>query len=95
MVYVIIGMDLPGRMWFSPQLFTPNRRMTMELTPQAAKKWNAIPAMQRLRILNNVWCVGCMKNTSMGEASGRIEKGQLSLKGICTRCGGVVARVVE
>jgi hypothetical protein len=69
--------------------------MTMELTPQAAKKWNAIPAMQRLRILNNVWCVSCMKNTSMGEAIGRIEKGQLSLKGVCTRCGGLVARVVE
>ncbi len=67
----------------------------MELTPQAAKLWNAIPAMERLRILNNVWCVGCMKSTSMGEARGRVEKGQLSLKGICTRCGGIVAKVVE
>ncbi len=66
----------------------------MELTPQAAKIWNAIPAMQRLKILNKVWCVRCMRNTSMGEASGRIEKGQLSLTGICTRCGRIVAKIV-
>lgn len=50
---------------------------------------------QRLRILNNVWCVNCMKTTSMGEVVGRVEKGMLSLKGVCTRCSGLVARIVE
>jgi len=66
----------------------------MELTPLATKLWNAVPAKQRLRILNNVWCVTCMKTTSMGEVVGKVEKGELALKGICTRCGGVVARRV-
>jgi hypothetical protein len=67
----------------------------MELTPPAKKTWERIPPNQRLRILNNVWCVTCMKSSSMGNVSGRIEKGVLTLTGICTRCGGVVARIVE
>jgi hypothetical protein len=67
----------------------------MDLTPQAKKFWDAIPANQRLLILNNVWCVNCMKTTSMGEAVGKIEQGALSLKGVCTSCGGLVARLVE
>jgi hypothetical protein len=69
--------------------------MPMHLTPQAAKLWGAISGKQRLRILNNVWCVNCMKMTSMGEAMGKVEKGRLSLKGVCTRCNGVVAKIVE
>ena len=67
----------------------------MELTPQAKKLWNAMAGHQRLRVLNNVWCVNCMKTTGMGEVVGRVEKGMLSLKGVCTRCGGLVARIVE
>ncbi len=67
----------------------------MQFTPQAKKFWEAISADQRLRILNNVWCVQCMQGSSMGNASGKIDKGMLSLIGVCTRCGGVVARLVE
>jgi hypothetical protein len=67
----------------------------MELTPQAKKIWAAIAPDQRLRILNNVWCVNCMKSSSMGAVSGRVEKGVLSLKGVCTRCGGLVARIAD
>ena len=67
----------------------------MNLTPPAQKMWDRIPAEQRLRLLNSVWCVACMKPSSMGEISGRIEKGVLTLTGVCTRCGGVVARIVE
>ena len=67
----------------------------MKLTPQAKKIWEAIPPLQRLKILNNVWCVRCMKTSSMGNVSGKVDKGMLSLSGVCTRCGGVVARVVE
>ena len=67
----------------------------MKLTPKAKKIWESIPADQRLKILNNVWCVNCMKTTSMGKAEGKVDGGMLSLTGICTRCGGVVARVVE
>ena len=67
----------------------------MQLTPPAKRIWEKIPAEQRLSILNHVWCVGCMKSSSMGNASGRVEKGHLTLTGVCTRCGGVVARIVE
>ncbi len=67
----------------------------MKLTPKANKLWEAIPPKQRLRILNNVWCVRCMKTTSMGKVNGKVDGGMLSLSGVCTRCGGVVARVVE
>ncbi len=67
----------------------------MKLTPSAKKIWDKIPPDQRLRILNNVWCVACMKSSSMGRASGRVERGILTLTGRCTRCGGLVARIIE
>ena len=70
-------------------------RRTMDLTPQAKKMWDAIAPDQRLRILNNVWCVNCMKTSSMGAVRGRVDKGVLSLTGVCTRCNGLVARIVE
>jgi hypothetical protein len=67
----------------------------MKFTPSAKRFWEAIAPDLRLRILNNVWCVQCMKSSSMGNVTGRIEKGMLTLTGVCTRCGGVVARLVE
>jgi hypothetical protein len=67
----------------------------MKFSPQAQRIWDAIAPDQRLRILNNVWCVRCMKSSSMGNISGKIENRRLSLSGICTRCGGVVAKIVE
>jgi hypothetical protein len=36
-----------------------------------------------------------MKSSSMGKVTGKIEKGRLALSGVCTRCGGIVARIVE
>ncbi|MFV9645097.1 MAG: hypothetical protein ACNYWU_04670 [Desulfobacterales bacterium] len=48
-----------------------------------------------MKILNNVWCVNCSDITGIGSVSGKIEKGMLVLRGICTRCGGSVARVLE
>jgi hypothetical protein len=67
----------------------------MDLTPQAKKLWDAIAPDQRLWILNHVWCVNCMKPSSMGSVRGHVDKGVLSLKGVCTRCNGLVARIVE
>jgi len=67
----------------------------MKFTPPAKRFWEAIAPDLRVRILNNVWCVQCMKSSSMGNVTGRIEKGMLTLTGVCTRCGGVVARLVE
>jgi len=67
----------------------------MNLTPRAKIRWEEIPADQRLKILNSVWCVSCGKVTGIGEVSGNIEKGLLLLRGVCTKCGKEVARVIE
>ncbi len=67
----------------------------MKFTLQAKRFWEAIAPDHRLRILNSVWCVQCMQGTSMGNVTGRIENGMLTLTGVCTRCGGVVARLME
>jgi hypothetical protein len=67
----------------------------MKFTPQARRIWESIAPDQRLRILNHVWCVGCMKSSSMGNINGKVEKGRLSLSGVCTHCGGVVAKIIE
>ena len=64
-------------------------------TPAAKKIWQAIPADLRLKILNNVWCVQCKDMTGIGKVSGKVESGMLVLRGVCTRCRGEVARVIE
>ncbi|MBW2591214.1 MAG: hypothetical protein JRD71_10955, partial [Deltaproteobacteria bacterium] len=48
-----------------------------------------------MKLLNNVWCRTCSDVTGIGSVSGKVEKGMLILKGICTRCGNPVARVIE
>ena len=65
------------------------------LSPQGRKIWEAIPGEVRVKILNNVWCAGCAETTGIGNISGKKEKGMLVLRGVCTRCGGPVARVIE
>jgi len=65
------------------------------LTPQAQEIWDAIPGEFQMKILNNVWCRTCSDTTGIGSVSGKVEKGMLILKGICTRCGNSVARVIE
>jgi len=65
------------------------------LTPQAQKIWDAIPGDFKMKILNNVWCTTCSDTIGIGSVSGKVEKGMLILKGICTRCGNPVARVIE
>ena len=65
------------------------------LTPQAFRIWINIPGDIQMKILNNVWCRTCSDTTGIGNVSGKVEKGMLILKGICTRCGNPVARVIE
>ena len=64
-------------------------------TPKAKKIWEAIPGIIQFKILNNVWCVQCRKESSIGNLTGKIESGMLVLRGTCTKCGGEVARVIE
>jgi ORF6N domain len=65
------------------------------LTPQAFRIWINIPGDIQIKILNDVWCRTCSDITGIGSVSGKVEKGMLILKGICTRCGNPVARVIE
>ena len=69
--------------------------MNPKLTPQAKRRWEKIPGDILLRILNNVWCGHCAEVTGIGNISGKVEKGDLILRGVCTRCGGAVARLIE
>jgi len=64
-------------------------------TPKAKKIWESIPGDIQIKILNNVWCVHCRKESSIGNMSGKIESGMLVLRGTCTKCSGEVARVIE
>ena len=64
-------------------------------TPKAKKIWEAIPGIIQFKILNNVWCVHCRKESSIGNLNGKIESGMLVLRGTCTKCNGEVARVIE
>jgi hypothetical protein len=65
------------------------------LTPPTQEIWDAMPGDIQMKILNNVWCRTCSDTTGIGSVSGKIEKGMLILKGICTRCGNSVAQVIE
>jgi len=65
------------------------------LTPQAFRIWINIPGDIQIKILNDVWCKTCSDTTGIGSVNGKIQKGMLILKGICTRCGNRVARVIE
>jgi hypothetical protein len=64
-------------------------------TPKAKKIWETIPGDIQFKILNNVWCVHCRKESSIGNLNGKVESGMLVLRGNCTKCGSEVARVIE
>jgi hypothetical protein len=64
-------------------------------TPKAKKIWESIAGDIQFKILNNVWCVHCRKESSIGNLTGKIESGMLVLRGTCTKCGSDVARVIE
>ena len=64
-------------------------------TPKAKKIWESIPGDIQIKILNNVWCVHCRKESSIGNLTGKVESGMLVLRGSCTKCSGEVARVIE
>ncbi len=67
----------------------------VQLTKEASKFWNALPAHARSEILRNVYCVHCGPGVSIVSPTGMIERGDLVLEGKCSKCGGEVARLVE
>jgi hypothetical protein len=66
-----------------------------KLTAPAKKRWNRIPETIRKDIMDNVWCTSCRAGTSMQLREGVMEQRSLVLRGVCKRCGGEVARVIE
>jgi regulator of replication initiation timing len=64
-------------------------------TPKAKKIWESIDGDIQFKILNNVWCVHCRKESSIGNLTGKIESGMLVLRGTCTKCSSDVTRVIE
>lgn len=69
--------------------------MSGEFTGKAKVMWDAIPSQVQEIILSNVWCVQCKKGTTIIDFKGRIEHGDLILRGRCATCGGQVARLIE
>ena len=64
-------------------------------TPQAARRWDELGARRQTLYLNNVWCVGCRRTTTIARFQASIKRGDLILEGECMKCGGAVARVIE
>lgn len=68
---------------------------SMNFTPTAHEIWNCLDPQMRVRLMNNVFCGNCKSETGIGYVSGVVEKGNLILRGVCTKCGGSVARLIE
>lgn len=68
---------------------------TVKATPQARRLWEGIPHEARLKLLNNVWCVRCSAASGIVLQEMRVDRGDLILRGVCVKCKGSVARVVE
>jgi hypothetical protein len=65
-------------------------------TPEAQDFWDAIPSDFQERVLHNVWCPHEGEMTTMAaDFWGEMQGFTLVLHGMCVRCEGRVARVLE
>jgi len=64
-------------------------------TPEAQRRWDKIPKRLQERLLNNVWCGGCLGAVAINLKSAEMKRDSLVLKGACKICGKNIARVVE
>lgn len=64
-------------------------------TPTAQEFWSSLNPQMRIRLMNNVFYVSCKGETGIGNVSGSVKRGDLILKGICTKCGESVVRLIE
>ena len=64
-------------------------------SPEAALLWDKIPLTKQQLILNKVYCVHCRAAVTMVNVVGYIQGSSLVIKGLCSVCGGNVARVIE
>ncbi len=66
-----------------------------QFTPAARRAWESVSPQLRLRILNNVWCGMCKNTTSINLTRASMRRGDVVLRGNCSKCGGEVGRLVE
>jgi len=66
-----------------------------KFTRPAAKLWAKVPAHAKKLLLSNVWCVQCRHAVTITDFTGTVVGGDLVLEGLCSKCRGDVARVIE
>jgi hypothetical protein len=66
-----------------------------KFAPDARERWERVPDWARKEILESVWCGKCQIGTAMQLLEGKMVGRSLLLRGICKKCGGDVARVIE
>ena len=66
-----------------------------KFTRPAAKLWATVPAHAKKLLLSNVWCVQCRHEVTITDFAGTVVGGDLVLQGLCSKCRGGVARLVE
>jgi hypothetical protein len=64
-------------------------------TPEAQRRWDKVPKWAQEKILNNVFCGGCLGSVPINLRTGKMKKDLLVLNGTCKICGKNIARVVE
>ena len=62
---------------------------------EANERWNKIPKLIQVQILDNVWCSGCSAVSNISLESAKMQQRDLILRGKCKACGQEVCRVVE
>ena len=66
-----------------------------KLTPDARERWERVPDWARKEILESAWCSRCQTGTPMQLREGKMIGRSLLLQGVCGKCEGEVARVIE
>ena len=66
-----------------------------KLTADAKRRWDQIPESDKKEIMDSVWCSHCTGVTLMQLREGKMSGRSLVLRGVCKKCGGEAARVIE
>jgi len=64
-------------------------------TPEARCRWENVPEWAQKKILDNVFCVKCLRSVTILLKRAEMDGNDLVLKGKCQDCGKNVCRVVE
>ncbi|HUT28868.1 MAG TPA: hypothetical protein VMX13_03665 [Sedimentisphaerales bacterium] len=64
-------------------------------TAEARRRWEKVPRWAQEKILDNVWCGGCLGSVPIILETAEMRGKDLILRGRCQHCGKEVCRVVE